>query len=71
MLKERLSLIIDFSLRGSIGYLRASSHTRLGARDHYTSIIGGKGGAAPSLLHTTLEGATEYTSECKMDVKSK
>jgi hypothetical protein len=51
--------------------LRATSHTRLRARDHYTSstLIGGKGGAGPSSLHTTLEGPTEYISECKMDVK--
>ena len=36
---------------------------RLRARDHYTSsaLIGGKGGASPSsLVHTTLEGPTEY-----------
>ena len=34
---------------------------RLGARDHFTSstLIGGKGGAGPSSLHTTLEGPTE------------
>ena len=52
--------------------LRATSHTRLRSRDQYTSgtLIGGKGGASPSLLHTTLEGPTEYRSECKMDVKS-
>ena len=53
--------------------LRATSHTRLRARDDYTSstLIGGKGRAGPSsLLHTTLEGPTEYISECKMDVKS-
>ena len=44
--------------------LRAASHTRLRARDHYTSstLIGGKGGAGPSSLHTTLEGPTEYVS---------
>ena len=32
--------------------LRATSHTRLRARDHYTSstLIGGKGGATPSSL---------------------
>ena len=54
------------------GILRATSHTRLGARDHYTlsTLIGEKGGAGPSSLHTTLEGPTEYVSECKMDVKS-
>ena len=35
---------------------------RLKARDHYTSstLVGGKGGASPSSLHTTLEGPTEY-----------
>ena len=45
---------------------------RLRAHDHYTSstLIGGKGGAGPSSLHTTLEGLTEYMCKCKMDVKS-
>ena len=40
----------------------ATSHTRLRACDHYTSsdLIGGKGGAGPISLHTTLEGPTEY-----------
>jgi hypothetical protein len=45
--------------------LRVTSHTILGARDHYTSstLIGGKGGAGPSsLLDTTLEGPTEYVN---------
>ena len=34
--------------------LRATSHTRLRAHDHYTSstLIGGKSGAGPSSLHT-------------------
>jgi hypothetical protein len=46
-------------------FLRATSHMRLIAHetDHYTSttLIGGKGGASPSsLLHTTIEGPTEY-----------
>ena len=53
--------------------LKATWDTRPRARDHSTSstLIGGKGGAGPSsLLHTTLEGPTEYVSECKMDVKS-
>ena len=38
------------------------SHMRLRARDQYTSstLIGGKGGAGPSSLQTTLEGPTEY-----------
>jgi hypothetical protein len=49
---------------------RAASHTRLRAHDHYTSstLIGGKGGAWPSSLHTMLEG--HEVCECKMDVKS-
>ena len=53
-------------------HLRATSHTRLRARNHYTSstLIGGKGGVGPSSLRTTLEGPTEYITECKMDVKS-
>ena len=36
----------------------------LSTRDHYTSStrIGGKGGAGPSLLHTSLEGPTEYVN---------
>ena len=40
--------------------LSATSHTRLRARDHFIScaLIGGKGGARPSLLHTMLEGPT-------------
>ena len=51
--------------------LRTTSHTRLSARDQYTSstLIGGKGGAGPSSLHTKLEGPTEYVNR-KMDVKS-
>jgi hypothetical protein len=45
-------------------HLRANSHTGLRARDHYTSstLIGGKGGAGPSSLHTTLEGPLEYVN---------
>ena len=44
--------------------LRATSHKRLRALDHYTSstLIGGKGGAGPSSLHTTLEGPMEYVN---------
>jgi hypothetical protein len=51
--------------------LRATPHMRLRAYDQYTSstLIGGKGGAAPNSLHTTLEGPTEHVN-CKMDVKS-
>ena len=48
----------------SVLRVRVNSHTRLRARDHYTSstLIGGKGGAGPSLLHTTLEGPMEYVN---------
>ena len=44
--------------------LRVTSYTRLRARDQYTSstLIGGKGGAGPSSLHTTLEGPMEYVN---------
>jgi hypothetical protein len=43
---------------------RATSHKRLRACDHFTSstLIGGKGGAGPSSLHTMLEGPTEYVN---------
>ena len=40
---------------------------RLRARDTSSTLIGGKGGAGPSSLHTTLEGPTEWVCECKMD----
>jgi hypothetical protein len=49
----------------NIGVLRATSHMRLRARDHFTSstLIGGKGGAGPSsLLHTTFEGPIEHVN---------
>ena len=44
--------------------IRATSHTRVAACDRYTSstIVGGKGGAGPSSLRTTLEGPTEYVN---------
>ena len=44
--------------------IRATSHMRLRARDHYTSstLIGGKGRSGPSPLHTTLEGPMEYVN---------
>ena len=51
----------------------ATSHTRLIARDHYTSstLIGGKGGASPSSLHSShYTWETNRVCECKMDVKS-
>jgi hypothetical protein len=43
---------------------RATSHTGLRARDHYTSstLVHGKSGAGPTPLHTTLEGPTEYVN---------
>ena len=43
---------------------RATSHTRLSAHDHYNSstLIGGKGRAGPSSLHTTLEGPMEHVN---------
>ena len=46
--------------------LRPASHTRLRAHDHCTSstLIGGKGWAGPSSLHTTLEGPTECVCVC-------
>jgi hypothetical protein len=48
----------------AIGTLKATSHTRLRARDHYTSstLIGGKGRGTPSSLHSTLEGLTKYVN---------
>ena len=56
--------------KSDLNNLRATSHTRLRARDHYTSStpIGGKGGAGPSSLHITLEGPTEFV-RCKTGVK--
>ena len=44
--------------------LRATSHKKLRACDHFTSstLIGGKGGAGPSSLYTTLEGPTKYVN---------
>ena len=44
--------------------IRSTSHTKMRACDQYTSstLIGGKGGAGLSLLHTTLEGPTEYVN---------
>ena len=53
--------------------LRATSHTRLRARDHYTSstLIGGKRRSRSKFkLHTKLEGPMEGVCECEMDVKS-
>jgi hypothetical protein len=41
-----------------------TSPIRLRARDHCASstLIGGNGGAGPSLLHTTLERPTEFVN---------
>ena len=41
----------------------------MGLQAKNSHLIGGKGGAGPSSLHTTLEGPTEYVCECKVDVK--
>jgi hypothetical protein len=51
--------------------LRASSHTRLRARDHYTSstLIGGNGAAKSKFTSCWTRGTTEVC-ECKIDVKS-
>ena len=51
-------------MSGVLALPRATSHTRLRARDHYTSstLIGGKSGAGPSSLHTMLEGPMEYVN---------
>ena len=61
-----LYFLILISCRGVYACLkvRATSHTRLRAHDYYTSstLIGGKGGAGPSSLHTTLEGPMEYVN---------
>ena len=56
----------------SCWHRRATSHTRLRARDHYTSstLIGGKGRASPSLLQTWHIWGTIIVYECTMDVKS-
>ena len=43
---------------------KVTSHTRPRARDHSASstLIGGKGRAGPSSLHTTLERPTKYVN---------
>jgi hypothetical protein len=47
-----------------IAHIRVTSHMRLRAYVHSTSstLIDGKGGVGPSLLHTTLEGLMEYVN---------
>jgi hypothetical protein len=55
----------DASSRSAIfEKVRVTSHTKPRARDQYTSstLIGGKGGARPSSLYTTLEGPTMYVN---------
>ena len=44
--------------------LRTTSPTRMRAHDHYTpsTLIGGKGGAGPHSLHTTIGGPTKYVN---------
>ena len=71
-LKDVDSVVILSIKYNMFMHIRATSHTRLRGCDHCTSstLIGGKGGAGPSSLHTTLEGPTKYVCECKMDVKS-
>jgi hypothetical protein len=53
-----------------VGEVRATSHMSPRARDRYTSstLIGGKVGAGPSSLHTTLGGPIEFAnaSGCKI-----
>ena len=52
---------------------RATSHTRLRARDQYTSSLSLDEKVEPvqvRFLQTTLEGPMEWVCECKMDVKS-
>jgi hypothetical protein len=50
-------LVLDVKLTGVCG-------VRLRACDHYTSstLVGGKGGAGPSSLHTTLKRPTGYVN---------
>ena len=57
-------LVLQYEWGFRLSTIRATSNTRLRARDQYTSstLIGGKGGAGPSSLHTTLEGPTEYVN---------
>ena len=51
--------------------VRATSHTRLRARDHSLQALPlvENGGVGPSSLHTVLEGPKEGVCECKVDVK--
>ena len=62
--KKQKKPIPSLSHQRTLIEVKATSHTRLSARDQYTSstLIGGKGGAGPSSLHTTLEGPPEYVN---------
>ena len=55
---------IKIKIKSKSLILRATLCTRLRARYIWISntLIGGKGGAGPSSLHTTLEGPTEYVN---------
>ena len=48
--------------------LRPTSHTRLRTHDHYASdtLVGGKHGGGPSLLHTMFEGPMEDVNARRM-----
>ena len=61
---------LQFWPRTSFINIRATSPTRLRARDHCTlsTLVGGKGGVGPSSLHIVLEGHNKV-SECTMDIK--
>ena len=54
-------LVATSVVLGSLGPLHT---TRLRAHDRHTSsiVIGGEGGANPSLVHSTLEGPMEYVN---------
>jgi len=66
--RKALFVVNIYSINDDIverwSWLRATSHMRLRACEQYTlsTLIGGKGGAGPSSLHTTLEGPTEYVN---------
>ena len=62
MVWQKMDLALKLGwFRGDQVTYRATSRTRLRARDHFTlnTFIGGKGGAGPSSFHTTLEGPME------------
>jgi hypothetical protein len=74
-LKARNHTLFQASLfEGTHSYLRATSHTRPGARDHYTSstLIGGNGGAGPSFftLHLRDRRSMWMQDGCKVYMDS-